>query len=73
MKIIKKRGVLLQPLGDNLGFSNLSSLYSEKNVKFHISFLNHSRTKEISNINKKVKKSIPIHKRVLYYKSFLGN
>ena len=53
MKIIKKRVVLSQPwggLGDNLGFSNLPRLYSEQNVKFHISFLNHSRTKEISNI-----------------------
>lgn len=50
---------LAQPwggLGDNLGFSNLPRLYSEKNINFSVSFLNHERNK---NIRKLVWKNNP--------------
>ena len=53
MKKHYKRAIFSQPwggLGDNLAFSNLPRLYNEQGLKFYVSFLNHSRNSEISNI-----------------------
>tara|TARA_B100001250_G_scaffold114898_1_gene97338 strand:- start:904 stop:1716 length:813 start_codon:yes stop_codon:yes gene_type:complete len=48
-----KNVYLAQPwggLGDNFVFSNLPRLYSEKNINFSLSFLNHERNRQIKNI-----------------------
>ena len=53
MKKHYKRAIFSQPwggLGDNLAFSNLPRLYNEQGLKFYVSFLNHSRNSEVSNI-----------------------
>ena len=52
IKSIAKNYVLGQPwggLGDNLQYSNLPSLYSNKGDNFSVSVFNHERNKNIYN------------------------